>query len=376
MTLDRAGMAAGAGCGHMSSDVGGPGGGNGGSGSGSGSGSGGGTGGAGSGSGGGVIVPQPDGGTITIPPQTFAVQKVDLLFMIDNSASMGDKQAYLGQAIPDLVNRLVTPNCIDAGNPSTVYGPSTLDPSGNAVCAQGTPEFPAVHDMHIGIVSSSLGSRLGDQAPADGSGGVCLPMATITVNGTTLNNHNDDQAHLLIRASDPTIPVTGAPTEVPLADAASGFLAWYPSAANAGKASPDPVPIASATALESDFADLIAGVHEYGCGIESQLESWYRFLIQPDPYASLAVNTSQAAWVGVDTTILKERQDFRRPDSLVALVDLTDENDSEIDVRSLGGQGYLFMSTKFMPPHGTAECATDPSNAACTTQGPSDPSPY
>ena len=46
--------------------------------------------------------------------QQSTIDKVDLLFDIDNSASMGDKQAYLAQAIPDLVSRLVTPNCVDS----------------------------------------------------------------------------------------------------------------------------------------------------------------------------------------------------------------------------------------------------------------------
>jgi hypothetical protein len=314
---------------------------------------------------GGAILVEPDGGTIVIPPQAIVVNKVDLLFMIDNSSSMGDKQAYLVQAIPDLVARLVTPNCLgDATH--QVAGPSTLDSSGNAQCTAypgSSLEFPAVRDMHIGIVSSSLGPRLGDQSPSDGSGGECLPTAAITINGATLTNHNDDQAHLLTRSSDPTLPLTAPPTEVPLADgaAASGFLAWSPSGGTAGAET-------SAPQLISDFSDLVAGVHAYGCGIESQLESWYRFLVQPDPYASLALGgpkNNQAQWVGVDTTILKERHDFLRPDSLVAIVDLTDENDSEIDVRSVGGQGYLFMSTKFYPPHGTSQCAANPADPAC-----------
>src|SRR5579885_2978643 len=37
-----------------------------------------------------------------IPPHA-AAQNVDLLFMIDNSASMGDKQSLLGLAIPVLL---------------------------------------------------------------------------------------------------------------------------------------------------------------------------------------------------------------------------------------------------------------------------------
>jgi hypothetical protein len=70
--------------------------------------------------------------------------KIDILFMIDNSAAMGDKQKYLGDAIPDLITGL-------------------MQPGGTAV---------PVHDMHIGVVTSSLGSRGGD---------LCLPMAMTKV---------------------------------------------------------------------------------------------------------------------------------------------------------------------------------------------------
>jgi hypothetical protein len=319
-----------------------------------------------------------------------AVDKIDILFSIDNSASMGDKQAYLERAIPDLIARLITPNCVNASDESKLDGPSIPGPDGTATCSAylatdpaSQLEFPAVHDMHIGVVSSSLGSRLGDKF-GTGKGGQCLTKeqdtsagqvnSTITINGTTLDRHHDDQAHLLTR-SDPTTGVTGTPSEVPLADAPSGFLAWYPTS-NGGDAGAGVTPVTSGGKLTSDFADLIAGVHEYGCGIESQLESWYRFLIQPDPYASLAVQNGKGSWVGVDTTILKQRHDFLRPDSLVAVIVLTDENDSEIDVRSIGGEGYYFMSTEFTPPHGTAACAANPADPGCTTLGMGDPSPY
>jgi hypothetical protein len=45
-----------------------------------------------------------------------AVDKIDLLFMIDNSVSMADKQEILKSAVPLLVSRLVTPICLDANN--------------------------------------------------------------------------------------------------------------------------------------------------------------------------------------------------------------------------------------------------------------------
>ena len=71
---------------------------------------------------------------------------------------------------------------------------------------------------------------------------------------------------------------------------------------------------------------------------------------QPDPYASIVLNAGQATWSGVDTTILQQRHDFLRPDSLVAVIVLSDENDSEIDVRSYSASGYKFMSQVSPPP--------------------------
>jgi len=271
-----------------------------------------------------------------------SVNKIDILFAIDNSGSMGDKQEYLAQAIPDLVQRLVQPNCVDGSG--TIYGPS--DTNGN--CAQGQLEFPPVKDMHVGIVSTSLGDRGGDQCPV------------------TAGRNNDDRAELIERGPN------GGPA--PADEGASNFLDWFP-----GGAAPAPgtVPIASAASLESDFADVVQGVGVNGCGIESQLESWYRFLIQPDPYDSIAVDANgQAQWQGVDQTILAQRHDFLRPDSLVAIIVLSDENDSEIDVRSYNGSGWKFLEGSFTPDHGTSICATNPADPgcmSCASAPPGDP---
>jgi hypothetical protein len=250
--------------------------------------------------------------------------------LIDNSSSMGDKQQYLAEAIPDLVDRFVNPRCVDPAHPRTVVGKST-----NGACTNGRPEFPPVHDMHVGVLSSSLGPRLG-----------------------TACGSLDDRAELLTRgASAPTVQDAQA----------SGYLAWFPKVdANNGK----PVPanaIQSDTQLQADFKDLVAGTGQSGCGIESQLETWYRFLVQPDPYDHLDNPNGVAQWVGVDTTILKQRHDFLRPDSLVAVVVLSDENDSEVDVRAIDGQAWQWLSADFHPPRGTAICATKPNDPACTT---------
>ncbi len=276
-----------------------------------------------------------------------AVDKVDILFMIDNSASMGDKTEYLRVAIPDLLTRLLTPNCVDATGATVGVSDLKAYPANDGCRADSTIEFPAVRNLHIGVVTSSLGKRGGD---------LCDPNATI--NGR--NRHNDDKGHLINRGGSDEHPIANMGT--------SNFLTWFPTvAANAGKDAGTPTPYTDPVKLQADFQDLIAGVNQYGCGIESQLESFYRFLIQPDPYAEITVTGGRADWVGVDVDLLKQRKDFLRPDSLVAIIDLSDENDAEIDVRSFGGQAYHWMiRNEPQLPRGTRICDTNPNDPGCT----------
>jgi hypothetical protein len=291
-----------------------------------------------------------DSGTSSGGQTTTATSsKIDLLIDIDNSASMGDKQAFLKAAIPDLINGLVNPNCID---PSTK---AVLGVSAGGKCPQGVLAFVPVTDMHIALITSALGPRGGD---------ACTPTAMAPAPFSNVLAHNDDQAHLLNRSLTYSAARTSV-TEGVVADAkptpADEFLYWFP-----GGTSPGPgTPLSSATQVIGDVGDLVGGAGVFGCGLESQLETWYRFLIQPDPYASITVASGKAAWTGVDATILQQRHDFLRPDSLVSIIVLSDENDSEIDVRSIGGQGYNWMSTSFTPPKATAACAANPGSPAC-----------
>jgi hypothetical protein len=97
--------------------------------------------------------------------------------------------------------------------------------------------------------------------------------------------------------------------------------------------------------LSSDFGALATGAGVYGCGLEAQMESWYRFLVQPDPWDAIQLDTNQnpfaAQLVGVDTTILQQRHDFLRPDSVVAIVVVTDEEDAWSDPMWKSGRGWL-----------------------------------
>jgi hypothetical protein len=307
------------------------------------------------------------------PPPIVPADKVDLLFMIDNSASMGDKQALLALAVPDLLSKLVSPDCIGPNGQPTGQ---TAMPDGS--CPAGSAaQFRPVHDMHIGVVTSSLGGRGGDICPTTG------PQSMNPVN-MSLSNHGDDRGELINRGGlpgDPTVENTVADATSP-----DNFLSWFPSVPdNAGHPTPPTTPITTVGApgqagtLIGDFTTIIAGVHEHGCGFEAQNEAWYRFLVQPDPFDTITKDSSShAVLTGFDDVILKQRHDFLRPDSLVAIVVVTDENEEVADPLSVGGQGWLWESQAFPggsgpAPEGTIECQqpVDPSNP--TTTGPYGP---
>jgi len=315
-----------------------------------------------------------------------AIDKVDLLFAIDNSASMGDKQDLLAAAVPVLVNRLLNPNCVDASKTCKLASDCTTSMGAGAQCdtaanegagacfvggdnqggasqcstiAGTKPEFPPVHDLHVAIVSSSMGGG--------GSPDVCVPDSTDST-------HQDDHGWLLNRTISNT-PIANANAVSP---PGGNFLAWLPPSdpKNDGKPAPNVTPYATSTQLVSDFQSLVSGVQQHGCGLEAQLESWYHFLVQPDPWQSIALGDgNRAAYQGIDSTLLKMRHDFLRPDSLDAIIQLTDEEDSWSDPMWLGGFGWVARTNKFpngpdvagTGPRGTHECDTNPNDPDCVS---------
>jgi hypothetical protein len=272
------------------------------------------------------------GGTAGAPAFDAGVQaradKIDLLFMIDGSGSMTDKQEILGVAVPDLVHRLNNPLCVASdGKPSPMQPASPVLP-----CPAGYQrEFNSVQDMHIGVISSNLGTH--------GASGGC---------GAT--GGADDKGHLLGRgASGRTYQNLG-------------FLAWDPARTKRPPGETDP------EVLGELVRQLVRGVGENGCAAEASLESWYRFLIDPEPHDTIEVvrcpglgNGRCAIPIGVDETLLKQRRDFLRPDSLVAVIMLTDENDCS--VRDDGTSFAVLESNPML--RGTSVCATRPLDPCC-----------
>jgi hypothetical protein len=260
-----------------------------------------------------------------------AVDKIDLLFMIDNSISMADKQAILAEAVPLLVQRLITPICVDKdGNPT----------SGNAnadgMCPQGmgTAEFQPIKDIHVGVITSSLGSH-----GAKGAKDVCVAA------------EDDDHAHLLGQIRPNLQPYDG-----------NGFLKW-----DTTDNKYTPPGDSNGETFSTKFTAMVKASGEQGCGYEASLESWYRFLIDPEPPAAVVVPDGQSTAIpmGVDQVVLEQRKNFLRPDSLVAVVMLTDENDCSIQDE---GYGWLIARASAMY-RSTSQCANNPNDKCCQSCG-------
>ncbi|HEX7670161.1 MAG TPA: hypothetical protein VF395_11280, partial [Polyangiaceae bacterium] len=261
--------------------------------------------------GGGVpFLPDGDGYVPDPVPDVTRSRKVDLLIMVDNSISMADKEQALEITIPDLVSRLTEP-------------------------ASG------VTDLHVGVISSSLGDH--------GDNDTCLG-----IDGTTIHDEQqNDHAHLI------TTRPRGIGLGIP------DVILWDSTK--------------STTTLTKQIQDVVVAAGEFGCGLESQLESVYRFLVDPKPPLSVVKgpcssgSTQQCAFQqGLDTALLSQRAAFLRPDSAVAVVLLTDENDCSIREE----RQYFYAATspsKALLPHGSAACAANPNDPCCYSCGGSRP---
>jgi hypothetical protein len=285
-----------------------------------------------------VPITPSSGGLIVRKLRVQRVDKLDLLFVVDNSISMADKQSELGKRIPELIFALTD----DTPDPKT-----------------GKPQN--VIDVHVGVVTSSLGSH---------GTSVCSPEST-------KKPHDDDRGHLLPRSEAQytgvgngfkVSAVGGTPEQAPCPGgvAAASPVTWvYEAKQGAANFTGKP----GSADLQTATSCVIQSVKDDGCGYEEVWEGMYHFLIDPAPWASAKVQCVAKAGgddcgqndivvEGVDDTILAQRKAFLRDDSLLAVVVLGDENDF-----SLKPAGKNWLPWGFGPgrmPRGWGACANVP----------------
>ncbi|MFT3771147.1 MAG: hypothetical protein QM820_37505 [Minicystis sp.] len=291
----------------------------------------------------------PDAGEDAAPvvdagaPPIEKADKVDILFVVDNSPNTDSFHDLLASSIPYLVDRLTHPACVNGLGNVVATTPDSAIP-----CPVGVREFTPRADVHLAVISTSLGGHGAD---------ICSPTHP------SWDPAQDDAAHLLTR--DPGGGVVATYQD-------KGFLAWDPAQKLSPPGDGDPA------AVSVKLMNMIQGTGAAGCGFESQLESVYRFLVDPEPYASIPIVDGNATPTGVDATVLQQRADFLRPDSAVLVVLVTDENDCS----TRDGSQYYFSNQGTEPqnpskifhlPRARSACAKNPDDPCCASCGQATP---
>jgi hypothetical protein len=201
-----------------------------------------------------------------------AVDKVDLLLEVDNSNSMRENQEHIAEQLGSLINTLTNP---------------PIDP------ATMRPRYPPVRDLHVGVVSSDLGT----------------PGAQ--VRGCDHTDHGDDGRLNPIRYGDAmrvhepwtTAPTTfRRPADCNRADQFPAFINFVAGTTNA-------------TTFTHDF-ECNAALYVGGCGLEQQLEAVWRALITHGADRPEGSGPPNAG--------------FLREEALLAILILSDEEDGSV----------------------------------------------
>jgi hypothetical protein len=271
-------------------------------------------------------------------PQT-GVDKVDLLFMIDNSGSMAEEQKKLAAVLPDLV---------------TVLATGQLNPN----MPKERPDFPPVKSLHIGVISSDLGVNLAPDIASCGGASydptapdpanTAAAVQMMAPNNVRLNKPFGDNGQLLTSTLvaqagiwsrpfgttfstpvEPTVPGDARCAQVQV----NRFIDF-----TAGTTNPEQ------TKLEFSC---IAKLGKNGCGLEQQLESAYKALA-PSNVPFSRDSRGQGSGGGA------VNNGFLRDDAVLAVVFVTDEEDCSIPDKS--SELFNRTSSMFMPGDINTRC--------------------
>ncbi|MBL8682070.1 MAG: hypothetical protein JNK05_23080 [Myxococcales bacterium] len=231
--------------------------------------------------------------------------QVDLLVVVDNSGSMVGNQVNLMAQLGPMIEQLVSPPCISRSNPTAA--PHACD----AANADDVPQYPAVKDLHVGVISTDLGTagtfECGSNGAAtlEGDDGVLNPIRYGAAVAQHLPWNNRSLPPGFRSAACGTDPMR--------------FPSFIGFCSNEADASCD-APGASAStrdpAMFSEWFRCNAGLYVGGCGIEQPLEAAWRALVHHDARALPGNNSRNAG--------------FLREDALLAIVVLTDEEDGSV----------------------------------------------
>ena len=215
---------------------------------------------------------------VRIPVVNDAIENVDVLFEVDNSNSMAENQANLARNFNTLIDQLVNPPI----NPMT-----------------GRPNNPPVKSLHVGIISSDLGTP-----------GSVVPSCANSDTGDD-GLLNPIKSGLAIRTHQPW--TTAPPGRRPMR--CTNDPNQYPSFLTFTSVATPSTPATNATEFRDDFV-CNAYLSTGGCGLEQQIESAYRALVVRNPRVQTGNTDPNAGFV--------------RDNAVLAIVMVTDEEDGSV----------------------------------------------
>jgi len=212
-----------------------------------------------------------DAGSLDVPAVAPLGGAVDLLVVVDNSNSMRENQANLVAQLGVLIGAMTSPPDVDG---------------------DGRPDWPALRDLRVGVVSTDLGT----------------PGATVP--GCANSDVGDDGLLNPIRYGQALArhepwfgaPMGFRPDDCVRADQFPAFLSFASSTTN----------VATFT---HDF-HCTAALYVNGCGQEQPLEAIYRALV---PRVTIGSSITTIPNAG-----------FLRDDAVLAILVLTDEDDGSV----------------------------------------------
>ena len=234
-----------------------------------------------------------------------AVEKVDLLFMVDNSGSMNQEQASLTREFPQLVEVLTTGDRTCNGMGTCTGAATMFCPRPDGSEPMRSCLFPPVKDLHIGVISTDMGT------------------AGYTIASCGTGDRGSDFGDDGILRTDGSTAAGCAMTYPP-------FLSFM---SDMGM---DPATVAR------DFA-CVATLGITGCGMEQQLEAVLK-AVTPSTSDITFLQGSAGHADGANAGFLRGPME-----SLLALVLVTDEEDCSI------ADPDLFNPTSTAYPHTQSE---------------------
>jgi hypothetical protein len=235
---------------------------------------------------------------VSLDANQTGTDQVDLLFVVDNSASMSEEQVKLNAQLSRLVQVLTSGDMDGVPN------------------ADGEPDFQPVGSLRLGVVSSDLGSNGVEGLSSCGKNSYAPTEQDIGRNGAdTVERLFGDDGQLL---NSTAVAVAGVSVQV----SDQPVVAIQPRPECAGLSVPRFLDFqrgGSAAEIASQFS-CIAQLGVNGCGIEQQLESMWKALAPSTDRSFSRGTTGQGAPTGVNNG-------FLRPEAILAVILVTDEED-------------------------------------------------